>query len=591
VDQFVDRVRNRTFKELFEGPARYEIPFFQRGYAWGQVQWDQLYDDIVQEILPDVDGGMSFQETEHFFGPIVVLQSLDSGPVPKFLVIDGQQRITTVYLLLAIIKDRLHRLESVSVDASAHVAALSRLLTNPISADDDYSKLKLSSSKGDRLPTYRVLFGDEHAPVSPHYLTDVQLYSPGRNQVDAFYKYSLKKFKLQFKDVPSLWKLAGVILESLRIVWIPLDAQKDDPQSIFESLNDRGMPLTSSELLCSYIFRPLEKAPDFEQLHNQRWLSSLRKFDSNERFEEYLRVLFSTGEKKMIGKGRKTYVHFKNRNRTLSASLARHNLTEISENADSYRQIVSPLEYPHSEPTIAAQLVSISSTRMDSCAPFTLELLRAHRDGRIATPDVVSLLSQTTTMLVRWKTAERLSTIYDVLFPQLFTLVKNEPDKVKAIQTQFQKFGVYLSDQEFKDALVNRPLYRNRDLPFTRMVLAEIDKCLQDHGQYADYSTTNTIEHVIPQTLDDQWRAYLGDDVNHPEFSKRIHTIGNLCLLSQEANSSAGQNPFQRKVKGYSSVTALARQLQKNEDWSLGELVKRSETLAEVAVQRWSWVS
>jgi hypothetical protein len=194
-------------------------------------------------------------------------------------------------------------------------------------------------------------------------------------------------------------------------------------------------------------------------------------------------------------------------------------------------------------------------------------------------------------MLVRWKTAERLSTIYDVLFPQLFTLVKNEPDKVKAIQTQFQKFGVFLSDQEFKDALINRPLYRNRDLPFTRMVLAEIDKCLQDHGQYADYSTTNTIEHVIPQTLDDQWRAYLGDDVSHPEFAKRIHTIGNLCLLSQEANSSAGQNPFQRKVKGYSSVTALARQLQKNEDWSLGELVKRSETLAEVAVQRWSWVS
>ena len=79
--------------------------------------------------------------------------------------------------------------------------------------------------------------------------------------------------------MPALWQLAQVLLRCLKLVWIPLDAEKDDPQAIFESLNDKGMPLTASELLCNYLFRPIMDAKEnFEDLHNDKWLAAIRPF-------------------------------------------------------------------------------------------------------------------------------------------------------------------------------------------------------------------------------------------------------------------------------------------------------------------------
>ncbi len=586
-----DNVRNRTFRELFAGNVRYEIPFFQRGYAWEKKQWDQLFEDVSDEILPDVDDGVSYGEVEHFFGPIVVLQKTDSeGETIKYLVIDGQQRITTVYLLLGMIKERLEQLQHKSGDATTHSLTLRKLLTNESASGDDYERLKLFSSKGDRLPTYRTLFGKAQNPVSPHYYTDVALYQPGNNQVDEFRDYCDKRLKQKFKDVPSLWQLAGVLLDSLRVVWIPLDGRKDDPQAIFESLNDKGMPLSSSELICSYLFKPLESVPDFEQLHNVQWLGAIRRFDKRDKFEEYLRYLFSIGASKMVGKGRKTYVHFKNKHPKLNVPTARHRLEEVYENAPIYRMVVAPSEHRHPDKKIAELLELISNTRMDVTSPFLIDLLRTHKSGGITTEVAVALISETLTMLVRRKMTERATTIYDTMFPRLFGMVAGEAYPVKALQELFKKNNVWTSDQEFEDAMVARTLYRSRDLAFTRMVLMEIDKTMQSHGQFPDYSTVPTIEHVIPQTLDAAWKNYLKADSQDSRLGTLVDSIGNLCLLSQPANSAAGQNPFTSKAKDYSEVTALARELRDYEgEWNLAAVMERSQKLAHRAKTRWAW--
>ena len=586
-----DNVRNRTFQEIFEGDVRYEIPFFQRGYAWEKKQWDQLFEDISEEILPDLNDGSSVEEAEHFFGPIVVLEkAFSEGEGRHFVVIDGQQRITTVYLLLAHIMQRLERLQHKAGDALGFALQLRTRLTNTQTSDDDYQRLKLLSTKGDRLPTYRAVFGSEHNPVSPHYLTDVQIYRPGHNQVDEFTTYVERKFKHQFNDVPSLWQLATVLLKSLKVVWIPLDDRKDDPQAIFESLNDKGMPLSASELICSHLFRPLQGVSDFEQLHNMHWLQAIRLFPKREQFEEYLRNLFSIGEKKMVGKHRKIYVYFKNKYRHLNATSARHRLSEIHECAKLYGYVVNPEEKMHPDPAIRKVLGAISHTRMDSCTPFVLGLLRTHAQGSLQTAQALALLNELLTLLVRRKMTEQPTTMYDTMFPRLFGLVANEPDPVKALQEQFRRNGVWVSDQEFEEALVHRTLYRSRDLAFTRMVLAEIDRKLQTHGQFPDYSTTNTIEHIIPQSLDDHWQAYLGDDVNDQRLDTYVNSIGNLCLLSAPANSHAGQNPFVSKIESYSDVTALVRELKAHDStWNLEAVRERSRRLAATALITWSW--
>lgn len=586
-----DNVRNRTFRELFSGAVRYEIPFFQRGYAWERRQWDQLFEDISEQILPDIEDGAASIDVEHFFGPIVVLERRDGDQSPKrYLVIDGQQRITTIYLLLCMIKERLEQLQHRSGDALTHSLALRSLLTNLTDSGDDYDRLKLYSSKGDRLPTYRALFGKQLNPVSAHYHTDVALYQPGNNQVDEFIAYAGRKFKQHFRDVPSLWQLAGVLLDSLRIVWIPLVDGKDDPQAIFESLNDKGMPLSSSELICSYLFKPLAAVTDFEQLHNHQWLGSMRQFSKQADFEEYLRYLFSIGASKMVGKGRKSYVHFKNRHPQLNVVTARHRLDEIHENTKFYKMIAWPSENRHPDFKIAGLLEAISATRMDSCTPFLLDLLRTHAAGSFPTESTISLLEETLTLLVRRKMTEQAATIYDTLFPRLFSAVANEAFPIKAFQDQVKSAGVWTSDQDFVDALVNRTLYRSRDLAFTRMVLMELDKTMQVHGQLPDYTTISTIEHVIPQKLTKEWESYLGEDVHDHDYLTKINSIGNLCLLGREANSAAGQDPFASKVEQYSEVTALARDLKNHGGiWNLGAVTDRSRKLAELAKQKWAW--
>ncbi len=589
-----DAVKNRTFRDSLKGTVRFEIPFFQRGYAWERKQWDQLFLDVQEQILSELDSDTPIDQVEHFFGPFVVLEKVGGEPeLKEFLVVDGQQRITTVYLLLAIIREHIRAKKHLSRDALDYFAKLGQYLENDIEGPDDYKKLKVFSSKGDRLPTYHVVFGGDANPNTPRLQADLKLYVPGRNRVDDFKKYADKKLKANYSDVPALWQLAQALLNCLTIVWIPLDQEKDDPQAIFESLNDKGMQLTASELLCNYLFTPIIKAKEnYEDLHNGQWLAAMRMLDDDDRFEEYLRNLFSIGETKMVGKHRRVYVHFKGKNRNLNPNTSKQWLSEIFSGAPLYRTITDPVSYPNKNDAVNKLLIAIDNTRMESSTPFVLSVLRAYSLGTLTDEQTRVILHETLVLLVRRKMTELATTQYDVMFPQLLGKIINEPNQVRALQDQFKKYTVWVSDQEFEEALKSKTLYRSRDLPFARMLLMEIDKVYQIHGQLPDYSTVNTIEHMIPQALDEAWTAYLGADAQDEHLPVIIDTIGNLCLLSGPANSSAGQDPFESKKGKYSPITALARQIKEYKGrWDIKAVRSRSQELAKKALEIWAWTN
>jgi uncharacterized protein with ParB-like and HNH nuclease domain len=588
-----DHVKNRTFRETFAGTVRFKVPFFQRGYAWEKKQWDQLFIDLQEQIIDELERGSSIEEVEHFFGPIVVMEQTGTPELKEFLVIDGQQRITTIYLLLGIIREQIRAKKHLSNDAHAYLDELKKYLVNEVGGSDDYLKLKVFSSKGDRLPTYRVALGIDTNPKTPLLQTDLQMYVPGKNGVDAFQKYAVKKLKSSFSNVPALWQLAQVLLACLKIVWIPLDEQKDDAQAIFESLNDKGMPLTASELLCNYLFRPIMEAKEnSEELHNNQWLAGIRLLDDDGRFEEYLRHLFSIGETKMVGKHRKVYVHFKGKNKNLTSGAAKQHLADIFASAPLYRTITDPLSYPHKQEGVNQLLISIGNTRMESSTPFVLSVLRAQAVATLSDDSTRAILQETLVLLIRRKMTEFATTQYDVMFPSLLGKIINEPNHVKALHERFKQHTVWISDQEFEEAVKNKPAYRRNDLAFSRMLLMEIDRRLQTHGQLPDYSTVGTIEHMIPQTLDTSWKTYLGPEADDDHLPVVIGTIGNLCLLSGPANSAAGQDPFESKKAGYSPLTALARQIKEhNGRWDMQAVRERSQKLAKEALEIWAWAN
>ena len=584
-----DHVKNRTFKETLGGSVRFKIPFFQRGYSWEKRQWDQLFIDLNDQIIEELDGGSSLEEVEHFFGPIVVMEQSSPPEVREYLVIDGQQRITTVYLLLGIIREEIRAKKHLSGEAHGYIDELKKYLQNDVGGADDYLKLKVFSTKGDRLPTYRVATGSDLPPKTQWYATDVQMYVPGKNGVDAFRAYAAKKLKAGFPDVTSLWRLSRVLLNCLKIVWIPLDAQKDDAQAIFESLNDKGMPLTASELLCNYLFRPIiDSDENPEELHNEQWLGASRLL--GDRFEEYLRAFISIGEPRMVGKLRKVYIHFKSKYRALTSVSAKQLLIEIQAGAPLYQTIHDPMSFPHKNAAVNSLLIAIGSTRMESSTPFVLSVLQAQATGGLSVANTEAILRETLILLVRRKMTELATTQYDIMFPSLLGKIVNEPKPIKALHDRFKHHGIWVSDQEFDEALKTKPAYRRNDLAFSRMLLIEIDKKFQTHGQFPDYGTVSTIEHMIPQTLDAPWRAYLGEEAEDEHLRVLTHTIGNLCLLSGPANSSAGQDPFETKKAGYSPLTALARQIKEhNGRWDMTAVRDRSQKLAKEALDIWAW--
>ncbi len=192
-------VQKTSFRELFENNIQFVIPFFQRGYAWNKDQWKQLFDDIDEEIINELIDIKEYKDYEHFFSSIVVMgNNKHELGLQKFDVIDGQQRITTVYIILSAIQKILLERSQEQNDI-VYVDTLSRYLENQVSfgEEDDYKKLKVFSSKGDRLATYEMIFNEE--PQSPYVVIDRQFNT--KSQVKVFYKWLLNanKYKLTNK--------------------------------------------------------------------------------------------------------------------------------------------------------------------------------------------------------------------------------------------------------------------------------------------------------------------------------------------------------------------------------------------------------
>ena len=591
---------NRNFADVFSGEMRYVIPFFQRGFVWGSRNWNQLKQDIEEQILEPAQNG-DLADQEHFFGPVVVAEKSGHPRFKVFDIIDGQQRFTTVYLMLAYFRRRLETLMSKAPKAREHHGEIGKWLINRTEhgrAQDDYWRIKLFSVKGDRLATYYAVFGHRN-PNTPTLQEDLFLYMPTGNISGKFERWMGRNFGDSGDE--EIWTWVRALTECLKVVWIPLGS-RDDPQAIFESLNDKGIPLTAAELMCNYLFRPLIASDrDYESLHRSKWIN-VQQIDRSSPiadsfdFEEYLRHLFSIGHSKIVGKGRRLYVFFKQHNRNLDANTASGHLDNIAESAPLYRRILG--ESRDGLQTFDGLLKRIGETNMTSCRPFLLAVLKGEREQDISSAEAESLLREVYVLLVRRKAAELPVTRYDSFFPSLIDRIR-APDRAAPttviLHEAIRKEQLWVDDRDFKEALVRRPVYRSRELGFTRLVLEEIDRHLarQHGGELPDYSTLDTVEHVAPQSVEssDDWQNELGEDAQSENYSRIINTVGNLCLRKRERNSEMGRLPFAKKRDLLrQSPSQLALDVaNRTGPWNFAAIEARSTHLAAIAAAIWAW--
>lgn len=542
------------------------IPVYQRNYDWKKANCVQLFSDIKNLIRND---------KTHFIG--TVCYKMDGRY--KSVIIDGQQRITTVMLLLKALHD-------ICEDEKLKKKINEQFLTNPYSEGE--LKLKLKPIKKDEETYKRIMEGDS-------LLTD--------EQKDSNTNTNYLLFKDLLKETLKTCTAEEIedAIERLEIVEISLT--DENPQVIFESLNSTGLGLTNTDLLRNYLLMSLDY-PTQERLYQSYWLKieELLGSDMMEQFMvDYLilnrqSVSVSENGKKAKISARNLYYSFKK-------------------------------QFPNIFGPDAKDVVESYFVEMYKYAKYYKHFLYSDKSDYLKLDDLdkklyelfYQLNASTASILVMWLfekratdaiTEEQLLEAIDIcisfafrtkvcglygMSDQFAALAVQKLDAIEIDDNFINNFWVAISsgngkysfptDNEFKFALSNVNVYQTLRSSGTKYLLYKLEKSLP-HSKELPIYEEGSIEHIMPQTLSKEWVEYIKNNNDYETYEKYLHTLGNLALTSY--NSELSNKLFEEKKKEYLlSNYSLTKKLSEYESWNNSNIHKRSELLSEMAVNVW----
>ncbi|GAB2660856.1 DUF262 domain-containing protein [Prescottella soli] len=546
----------RRITELFDGNSKHLlIPVYQRNYDWKLKHCARLFDDLVDIVRQD-------RET-HFFGAIV------GHPETSFtyVVIDGQQRLTTSSLLMLAL---VHSLEDgAATSEDANLAATIRDSYLLIRDKHDAVKFKLKPVKNDNDAYSRLLRGD--TPIES-------------STVTANYRYFRERIAGRELDGDQIWQA----IERLEVM--ALDLQRhDDPQRIFESINSTGLELSEADKIRNVV---LMHQPSHEQedLYENYWNRIEKAVDYRTDWFIRFYLVSKTGK---TPRQDAVYEAFREYQKNSKAP-TRDILSEMRDYA----------EYSHELNTastgIAAadnRLRRFNMVKHDVTLPLTMPLLGEVKAGAVSAQDFTEVVGILDTYLFRrficGVPTNALNKIFATLYPEIHRL-RGEGDRFSDVlayslrrRTTSSRFP---TDDEFKESFATRNLYNikgeNRSYLF---------ECLENNWSNDTHDIAQaletqsiSIEHIMPQTLTSAWRQDLGADAEeiHATWCNRI---GNLTVTGY--NSSYSNSPFADKKKrdnGFDVSPYRLNALLKSSDvWTVMQLEERTQALTAVALKYW----
>ena len=552
------------FLQLFNGPVQYVVPRWQRRYRWGQSDIERL----VEDLLTVASAGPN---TAHYGGTLLTFPEpgVPSGVVKPIRVVDGQQRLTTVSILLACIANRLEQ-EGACGDWTAEIIRDDRL-TNP--RKERYRKLRLQDEDEEE---YRR--GLEGNPTGSGAVT--QAWRTLR--------------RLVVRHDPALL-LTG--LERLRVVSIGL-GDREDPQQIFESLNATGRPLTESEKVKNWLLMGL---PDEAQqdLYENYWVQIERTLGADhttEPTDTFLRdvLRWRTGELHGIERvydGLRRWAvkqgHAKDR-----PALCR----DLARLAKLYGTLTGTAG-PHPATGVERELRHLREMRIDVHRPLSLRLLNdasGHGHASLTDDALAKILAGIGTWTTRLWLADRQTAGMNTAVAELaHGLGPSEGQDCaeywlgRIYRLRNTRVGVP-RDEPVREGIRTRKAYGGSASRSSFAVLCALMEAEENTGE-APARDQLTIEHVMPQKLTDVWKNALGDTAEeiHGRYRDRL---ANLTLSGDVTNTGMAADPFDEKRKVYSKSTMkLTRRLADEIEWNEEALERRAENLTQRVLQRWPW--
>ncbi|WP_295765792.1 DUF262 domain-containing protein [Undibacterium sp.] len=532
---------------LIEGTKQYLVPLFQRPYSWDTKEWKILWEDLKD--LSESEG-----HRPHFFGSIVTMPtvSLPEG-VTKYLLIDGQQRLTTSFILLALIRNLAS--ENGHEILSQQIA--NTLLLNPYNKEND--RFKLLPTQDDRFTFIELVEGRSTLDNS--------------NKIAQAYRYFEKNYK---KSPIDLEKFKSIVLQSLSVVSVVLDLN-DNPQLVFEGLNAKGKPLTQSDLIRNYFVMRVHSDKQ-EEIYKKYWKPLEEKL--GDQLTEFIRhFLMKDGARIKLSD---VFVELKDQ---VNVENAISYLEDLSNHAVHYKKFILP-EF-ETDADLRAQLQTLNRLDIGVCYPFLLNCFESYRVGELNKSEIIRILQTVQTYAVRRFVCAVPSHGLNKIFPVLFKQAKQtqNADFPKVVEEILASKSLP-RDNDFRSKLIEAKLYGNGDRTIkTKIILEAIEKSYE-HKEKISLGNL-TVEHIMPQTLTQEWEDALGEN-KYDIHETYLHTIGNLTLSGY--NSELSNSNFQKKrnllIESHLEINKYFVELN---SWSESEIKKRSELLVERCLTIWPY--
>ena len=547
------KAQDLQFTQLIEGSKQLVIPIFQRTYSWDDANCWQLWEDILR-----VGGNANLDS--HFIGSAVYIPETDVGAaIPRWLVIDGQQRITTMTLLLLALRNRIH----------------AEGLEEPISAAEleDYY-LRNRYGKGDA--AYRVLLTQTDKATLIDLLDGKEPGEGSSTRIVENFRFFTQS--IAGADLDVVWK--GV--RKLMIVDVRLQQGIDNPQMIFESMNSTGKALTQADLIRNFVLMGLPHELQ-TRLYLEYWRPMEVLFGADNyssHFDDFMRfyLVVHTGDYK-IRKG-DIYDEFKGYSRQHEVEPL---LASLQEFADYYCRIALGKE---TDAEIGEVLHDIRELRADVCYPLLMEVYRDYRDNLLSREDFTTFLRLVESYVFRRAICEIPTNSLRQTFGTFSRRMKKDRylESAKAVFLQLPSYRRFPGDEEFSRHMQTRNLYAfNRRSYWLRR--------FENHGRKERVPVQDyTIEHIMPQNenLSALWQAELGAEWERVH-STYLHTLGNLTLTGY--NSEYSDRPFaeKRDMEGgfKHSPLRLNEGLGSCATWNEAAICERAARLASRAAQIW----
>ncbi|MBI1353376.1 MAG: DUF262 domain-containing protein [Acidobacteria bacterium] len=551
---------DRPFAKIINGTSQFLIPVFQRDYSWTEAQCRRLWQDILHIASDTTDRG-------HFLGSVVYVSATDtSAAFTRWLLIDGQQRVTTLTLLLAALRDHIAQSGWSGTDDGPTARRVERYFLKNV--DEEGSRQsKLVLRRRDQASLQAILDGDD-PPNSPS------------ERIRDNYDW----FREQLTGVDPELVYNGI--NRLLVVDVMLHRGTDDPQLIFESLNSTGMDLSQSDLIRNFILMCLPES-DQTRLYDRYWSSIESLFHGSDKaFDGFIReylALRSRATKQeradeIYAAFRRAFGAIGSEPEKLDALLgellrfARY-YAAFSLGAHSPEELRKPLARLRRLVDVPAILIM----RLFECYDThkTLDLR-----GFVA---AIALIESY--VFRRAICGEQTRGYWQVFAGLAHQIDAARPLDSLTVGLARQRDAYrFPSDEEFEQALVERDVYGKR-------VCFDLLDRLENHGSKEPTDTSGySIEHVMPQNekLSAEWRAMLGEDWAAIQ-RQWLHRLGNLTLTGY--NSSYSDRPFAEKktISGgfEESSVRLNKYIREQAAWTPAQMRVRGDDLAKRALAIW----